>query len=86
MHCGKVACQSTYLFYLEEDVTLAVANAARLGVSLGAVCADVVESLNAILKRAYDDHTARGGGGGMLGATALEREGRWFCKGGSGGF
>ena len=34
-----------------------------LGVGLGAVCADVVESLNAILKRAYNDHTARGWGG-----------------------
>ena len=45
-----------------EDVTLAVANAARLGVGLGAVCADVVESLNAILKRAYNNHTARRGG------------------------
>ena len=44
-------------------MTTAVANAARLGVGLGAVCADVVESLNAILKRAYNDHTARGGGG-----------------------
>ena len=55
-------------------MTTAVANAARLGVGLGAVCADVVESLNAILKRAYNDHTARGGGGGMPGATSLERE------------
>ena len=42
LHCCKAACQSNYLFYLEEDVTLAVTNAARLGVSLGAVCADVV--------------------------------------------
>ena len=72
LHCCKAGCQSNYLLYLEEDVTLAVANAARLGVGLGAVCADVVESPNAILKRAYNDHTARGGG--MPGATALERE------------
>ena len=87
LHCCKAACQSNYLFYLEEDVRLAVANAARLGVGLGAVCADVVESLNAILKRAYNDHTARGGGG-MPGATALQREGEvvlqawewWFLK------
>ena len=48
-HCRKAGCQSNYLFYLEEDVTLAVANAARLGVELGAVCAGVIESLNAIL-------------------------------------
>ena len=48
-------------------MTTAVANAARLGVGLGAVCADVVESLKAILKRAYNDHTPRGGGGGCQG-------------------
>ena len=59
-HCCKAACQSNCLLYQEEDVTTAVANAARLGVGLGAVCVDVVESPNAILKRAYDDHTARG--------------------------
>ena len=47
-HCCKGACQSDYLLYLEEDVTKAVANARRLRVGLDAVCADVVESLNAI--------------------------------------
>ena len=56
--------QSNCLLYLEEDVTTAVANAARLGVGFGAVCADVVESLNAILQRSYNDHTARPPGGG----------------------
>ena len=61
--CCKEACQSNYLLYFEEDVTEAVANARRLGVGLGAVCADVVESLNAILKRAYNDPSGRGGGG-----------------------
>ena len=64
LHCCKAACQSNYFFYLEEDVTLVAANAARLGVGLGAVCADVVESANAILKRPYNNHTAPGGGGG----------------------
>ena len=58
-HCCKAGCQSNYLLYLEEDVTTAMANAARLGVGLGAVCDDVLESLNAILKRSYNDHTAR---------------------------
>ena len=72
LRCSKAACQSNYLFYLEEDLTLAVANAPRLGVGLGRVCADVVESLSAILKRAYNDHTARAGI--MPGATALKRE------------
>ena len=61
-HCCKEVCQSNYLLYVEEDVTEAVANAHRLGVGLGAMCADVVESLNAILKRAYNDHSGRGGG------------------------
>ena len=63
----RTTCQSDYLFYLEEDVTLAVANAARLGVSLGAVCAGIVESLSDILNRAYNDHTARGEVGGEAG-------------------
>ena len=48
-------------------MTTAVANAARLGVGLGAVCADVVGGLNAILKPVYNDHTARGGGGADAG-------------------
>ena len=86
LHCCKAGCQLNYLFYLEEGVTLAVANAARLGVGFGAVCADVVESLNAILKRAYNDHTARGGGGcrGLRHWNGRRR--RRCCKRGSGGF
>ena len=88
LHCYKAACQLNHLFYFEVDVTLAVANAAKLGVGLGAVCADVVESLTAILKGAYNDHTARGGRGGMLGAMALQPEVKvvlrvwewWFLK------
>ena len=63
-HCCKEACQSNYLLYLEEDVTEAVAKARRFGVGLGAVWCDVVESLNAILKGAYNDHSGPGGGGG----------------------
>ena len=62
LHCCKATCQSNYLFYLEGDVTLAVANVARPGVGSGAVHADVSESLNAILKGAYNDHRTRGGG------------------------
>ena len=87
LHCCKAAYQSNYLLYLEEDVTWSVANAAELGVGLGAVCAQVVESLNAILKRAYDDHTARGGGGGARGnkittggGGGLAGLGVVFCK------
>ena len=73
-HCSKEACQSNYLLYLEDDVTKAVDNARRLEVGLGTVCADVVQSLNPILQRAYNDHSGRGGGG-VPGATQLEREG-----------
>ena len=57
-HCCEAACQSNYLLYLEGGVTFAVANAAALVVGLGAVCADVFESLNAIINRAYSDHKA----------------------------
>ena len=72
LHCCKAGCQSNYLFYLEEDVTLAVANAERLGVALGAVWANVVEGLNAILKRGYNDNTARvSGGGGDAGGYGI---------------
>ena len=67
LHCCKAGCQSKYLCYLEWDVTLAVANAARLGVGLGAVCGDVVERVNTIVKRAYNHHTARKGGEGDAG-------------------
>ena len=70
-HCYKAACQSKCLLYPEEDVTTLVANAAHLEVGLGAVCADVVESLNAILKRTFNDHMA---GGGMPGAISVQRE------------
>ena len=42
LHCCKAAYQWNYLFYLDEDVALTVANAAWLGVGLGAVCPDVV--------------------------------------------
>ena len=62
LHCCKAVCQLNYLFYLEEDVTLVVANAARVWVGQGAMYVDVIES--AILQRVSNDHTARGGGGG----------------------
>ena len=60
--CCKAARESNYHVYVEDNVTTAVANAARFGVGLGAVCADVVESLNAILKPGHNDHTVRVGG------------------------
>ena len=75
-HCSKEAFQSNYLLYLEQYVTEAVANARRLGVGLGAVCADVVESLNTILKRVYNDHWGWGGGGGCRGQPNSNGRGR----------
>ena len=66
-------------------MTLAVANAACLGVGLGTVCVDVVESLNPILKRADNDHMARGGGE-RRGLRHPNGRGQWFCKRASGSF
>ena len=63
LHCYMAACQSNCLRYLEKEVTLAVVDAAELAVSLDLVCVDVIDGLNAILKRAYKVHRARGGGG-----------------------
>ena len=60
-HSCNAACKSNYLLYPAEDVTMAVDNAASFSGGLGVVCADVVESLNAIVKRAYNDHMARCG-------------------------
>ena len=51
---------------MEEDVTEALADSAGLGVELGAMSDNVVESLNAILKKAYNEHTARGDAGGQV--------------------
>ena len=41
-------------------------------------CADVCETLNTILKRAYNDHTRRGGEG-TPGVAQVEMGPRWFC-------
>ena len=80
-HGCKEACQSNYLLYLEEDVTEVVAIARRLGVGLGAVCADVIESLKANLKRAkvtLSAHTMTtgAGGGGCRGQPNSNGRGR----------
>ena len=73
-HCRKAACQSNYLLYLEEDVTTALANAARLGVRFGGgVCGCGTKS-NHHLETGLQRHMARGGWGGMPGVTSLERE------------
>ena len=80
-HCCKAGCQSNYLLYLDEDVTTTVANAARLGVGLGAVCTDVVHSLNAIYKRVYKDHTARGGGDAVCLTLATQGRGGLATQG-----
>ena len=86
LHCCKAAFQANNLLYLGEDVTLVVPKAPLLGVGLGAVCADVIESLNTILKRAYNDHPARGGGGECRGQRHYNGRGRWSWGLGSGCF
>ena len=43
-------------------------------VGRGAVCGDIIENLNAILKWAYNDHTARGAGG-IAGGRITRKEG-----------
>ena len=74
-HCWKEACQSNYLLYFKADATDAMANAGQLTLGFGAVGIGIVENLNVILKRAYDDQTGPGGGGGwMLGAKQVEEE------------
>ena len=55
VYSRKAAYQSTYLVYLGQDVTKAVANSALLGVGLAASCANAVEGLNGILKGVYND-------------------------------
>ena len=70
--CCKATLQFSYLLYLHDNLTTAVANAAGLGVGWVAVCADVMVSLNAIRTCPYNDHTSRGGG--MPGASALQRK------------
>ena len=82
LYCCEATCQSNYPVYLEQDVTTAVTNTARLGVRLGTVCAHVIESLNAILKCAYNDHTARGRGGGGAGGENIRTGGGGGVAGG----
>ena len=50
-HCSMEACKSHYLLYLEADVAEAEANTGHLGCGVCALCADIVESANAIVKR-----------------------------------
>ena len=67
LRCYKAACQSNYLLlYSEDGMTTVVCNAVRLGVGFDMVCADVVESLNDIHQRSYNDHTARNAGGNII--------------------
>ena len=62
---------SHHLLFLEEDCDAMMESADACGVELAAVSGDVVESVNYILKKGYNGHSARGGGAGK---SAVERE------------
>ena len=53
---------------------------AAFGVGLGAVCADVVERLNALLKRTYNDHMPRAMQGEREAEVVLQVWAWWFLK------
>ena len=67
--CGESG--SHYLLFLEEDCDAMLESADACGVGLAAVLGDVVESVNYILKKGYNGHSARGGGASK---SAVERE------------
>ena len=67
--CGESG--SHYLLFLEEDCDAMLESADACGVGLAAVSGDVVESVNYILKKGYNGHSARGGGARK---SAVERE------------
>ena len=67
--CGESG--SHYLLFLEEDCDAMLQSADACGVGLAAVSRDVVESVQYILKKGYNAHSARGGGAGK---SAVERE------------
>ena len=67
--CGKSG--SHYLLFLKEDCDAMLESADARGVGLAAVSGDVVESVNYILNKRYNGHSARGGGAGK---SAVERE------------
>lgn len=56
---------SHYLLFLEHDVQFILPSIHPYGLAL--FSGDLIESLNRLLKRAYNDHSNRGGGGGTRG-------------------
>ena len=60
--CGESG--SHYLLFLEEDCDAMLERVDACGVALAALSQDVVESVNYILKKGYNGHSARGGGAG----------------------
>ena len=67
--CGESG--SHYSLFLEEDCDAMLESAGACGVGLAVVSGDVVESVNYILKKGYNGHSARGG---VAGKSAVERE------------
>ena len=74
LHC-KVSCLTHYLLYLDEEGTTEVANAFHVGVVLTALCADVVERLNTIIKYTCQNATTHGGAGGGVGGNSTKTGG-----------
>ena len=67
--CGESGWH--YLLFLKEYCDAMLESADARGVGLAAVSGDVVESVNYILKKGYNAHSARGGGAGK---SEVERE------------
>ena len=65
--CGESS--SHHLLFLEEDCDAMLESLDACGMGLAAVSGDVVESVNYILKKGCNGHSARGGGAGK---SALE--------------
>ena len=71
--CGESG--SHYLLFLEEDCDAMLESADACGGGLAAVSGDVVESVNYILKKGYNGHSARCGAAGK---SAVEQEAMVF--------
>ena len=67
--CGESGWN--YLSFFEENCDAMLESADACGVGLVAVSGDMVESVNYILEKGYNGHSARGG---CAGKSAVERE------------
>ena len=71
---GNIFCGESgwnYLLFFEENCDAMLESADACGVGLVAVSGDMVESVNYILEKGYNGHSARGG---CAGKSAVEQE------------